>query len=66
MHTWNAAEHREPERLLTGEADLRQAVDEADVVVLLQAHREYLGGTLDGVRVFDTRGVLTGDTVDRL
>jgi UDP-N-acetyl-D-glucosamine dehydrogenase len=63
---WNAAEHGEPERVLKVEPDLLQAAREADVVVLLQAHREYLGGALDGVPVFDTRGVLTGDTVERL
>jgi UDP-N-acetyl-D-glucosamine dehydrogenase len=63
---WNAAEHGEPERSIKGEPDLHRALEEADVVVLLQAHEEYLGGTLDGVRVFDTRGVLKGETVERL
>jgi nucleotide sugar dehydrogenase len=63
---WNAAEHGEPERSIKGEPDLYRALEEADVVVLLQAHEEYLGGTLDGVRVFDTRGVLKGETVERL
>jgi UDP-N-acetyl-D-glucosamine dehydrogenase len=63
---WNAAEHGDPERLIKGEADLQSAIDEADVVVLLQAHAEYVGGALDGVRVFDTRGVLTGESVERL
>jgi UDP-N-acetyl-D-glucosamine dehydrogenase len=63
---WNAAEHGEPERPIKGEPDLYRAIEEADVVVLLQAHEEYLGGTLDGVRVFDTRGVLKGETVERL
>jgi UDP-N-acetyl-D-glucosamine dehydrogenase len=63
---WNTAERGEPERLLKVEPDLRQAVEEVDVVVLLQAHKEYLGGALDGVRVFDTRGVMSGDTVERL
>jgi UDP-N-acetyl-D-glucosamine dehydrogenase len=63
---WNTAERDEPKRLLKVEPDLRQAVEEVDVVVLLQAHREYLGGALDGARVFDTRGVMSGDTVERL
>jgi len=63
---WNAAEHGEPERPIKGEPDLQQAIREADVVVLLQAHQEYLGGALDGVRIFDTRGVLTGESVERL
>ncbi|WP_304555254.1 UDP-N-acetylglucosamine 2-epimerase [Blastococcus sp. TF02A-30] len=63
---WNAAEHGDPERLIKGESGLRQAMEEADLVVLLQAHDDYLGGALDGARVFDTRGVLTGEGVDRL
>jgi hypothetical protein len=63
---WNAAEHGEPERLIKGKPDLQQAIREADVVVLLQAHAEYIGGALDGVRVFDTRGVLAGESVERL
>jgi UDP-N-acetyl-D-glucosamine dehydrogenase len=66
VKTWNAAEHGEPERLITVEPDLRQAAEEADVVVLLQAHREYLDGVLDEVPVLDTRGVLSGPTVVRL
>jgi UDP-N-acetyl-D-glucosamine dehydrogenase len=63
---WNAAEHGEPEHLIKAEADLPQALRAADVVVLVQAHREYLSGALDGVPVFDTRGVLTGEAVERL
>ncbi|WP_456599835.1 PglD-related sugar-binding protein [Blastococcus sp. SYSU DS0616] len=43
-----------------------QAIAEADAAVLVQAHSEYLGGALDGVRIFDTRGVLEGDVVERL
>jgi nucleotide sugar dehydrogenase len=64
--SWNAAEHHEPENLLKGETDLDAALREADVVVLLQAHRDYLDGALDGVSVFDTRGALSGETVERL
>ena len=45
---------------------IRQALEEADLVVLLQAHRQYLDGVLDGVPVFDTRGVLDGEAVERL
>jgi UDP-N-acetyl-D-mannosaminuronate dehydrogenase len=63
---WNAAEHGDSERLLKGESDLQAAMLQADIVVLLQAHDEYLGGALDGITVFDTRGVLSGDAVDRL
>jgi nucleotide sugar dehydrogenase len=63
---WNAAEHGEPEHRLKGESDLLEAARSADVAVLLQAHDDYVGGVLDGVRVFDTRGVLTGAGVDRL
>ncbi|MFL6097207.1 MAG: UDP binding domain-containing protein [Blastococcus sp.] len=66
VNVWNAAEHGEPERLIKGESDLRQAIEEADVVVLLQAHQEFLNGALDGVRLFDTRGALSGDMVERL
>jgi nucleotide sugar dehydrogenase len=63
---WNAAERGDPEHLLKAEADVSEAVRAADVVVLVQAHREYLAGALDGVPVFDTRGVLTGEAVERL
>lgn len=63
---WNATEHGEPERFLKSETDLRQAAEAADVIVLLQAHREYINGALDGLPVFDTRGVLAGDAVERL
>jgi hypothetical protein len=35
-------------------------------VVLLQMHREYLNGSMDGVRLFNTRGVLSGPSVERL
>ncbi|WP_217991446.1 nucleotide sugar dehydrogenase [Blastococcus aggregatus] len=66
VSVWNAAEHGGEERLLKGESDLAQAMEEADLVVLLQAHDEYVGGALDGVAVFDTRGVLTGEAVERL
>jgi nucleotide sugar dehydrogenase len=63
---WNAAEPGEPEHPLTGEPDLRQAAEGADLVVLLQAHQEYLHGALDGISVLDTRGVLQGDRVESL
>jgi UDP-N-acetyl-D-glucosamine dehydrogenase len=63
---WTADEVREGGECLTVESDLRKAAQEADVVVLLQAHRQYLDGALDGVPVFDTRGVLDGPAVERL
>ena len=64
--SWNVAEHGAPKNLLKGEPDLDAALREADVVVLLQAHQQYLHGALDGIRVFDTRGALAGETVERL
>ncbi|MDP5183834.1 nucleotide sugar dehydrogenase [Blastococcus sp. BMG 814] len=66
VDVWNAAAHGDPERLLEGEQDLHAALKQADIVVLLQAHHEYLDGALDGVGVFDTRGVLSGSEVVRL
>ena len=63
---WNTAERGERENLVKVEPDLRQALEEADLVVLLQAHRQYLDGVLDGVAVFDTRVVLDGEAVERL
>ena len=63
---WNTAERGERENLVKVEPDLRQALEEADLVVLVQAHRQYLDGVLDGVAVFDTRGVLDGEAVERL
>lgn len=49
-------------------ADLGAASAQADVVVVLQAHREYVepGVLANAQRVFDTRGVLTGANVSRL
>ncbi|RZU34130.1 nucleotide sugar dehydrogenase [Blastococcus saxobsidens] len=63
---WNVAAHGEPPRYVKVEPDLVEALQAADVVVLLQAHQAYLGGVLDDVSVFDTRGVLAGDAVERL
>jgi hypothetical protein len=63
---WTAEELGEGAEYLTVEPDLRRAAEGADVVVLLQAHRQYLDGALDGVPVFDTRGVLDGPAVERL
>ena len=54
------------QQLIKSEVDLRRATEEADLAVLLQGHREYLTGVLDGLRVFDTRGVLSGPAVQRL
>ena len=49
-------------------ADLAEAAAEADLVVLLQPHREFLApGALDGAeRILDTSGRLVGDRIDRL
>jgi nucleotide sugar dehydrogenase len=66
VKVWNGAEAGGAGFCLTGEPDLRQAAEDADAVVLLQAHREYLDGVLDDVPVFDTRGVLVGTAVERL
>jgi len=66
VEAWNTAEHGEAAQPLKREPDLRQAIEEADAVILVQAHREYLDGALDGVRVFDTRGVLAGELIERL
>lgn len=47
---------------------LDAAVDQADVIVLLQAHSDYDLAKLAacGTPVFDTRGVLSGESVTRL
>lgn len=50
------------------EADLFDAIDEADVVVLLQAHKAF---EIDSIvsrskRLFDTRGIVSGENVERL
>jgi nucleotide sugar dehydrogenase len=66
VEEWHVAEHGDVGPLLKREMDLQQALCEADTVVLLQAHREYLSGVLDGVPAFDTRGVLDGEHVERL
>lgn len=54
--------------VLTGESNLDQALAEADIVVLLQAHASY---NLAGIQaksklVFDTRGKMSGANVVRL
>jgi nucleotide sugar dehydrogenase len=54
---------------LVGAADLGEAVHEADIVVLLQAHDEYDAATLarDAVMLLDTRGVVDeSERVERL
>ena len=55
-------------REIEAENDLETAVNSADLVVLLQAHDEIVGSAaLDGAEhILDTRGVLTGDNVERL
>ena len=53
---------------LRSEDNLIGAIGEADLVVLIQAHDEILEfGALDGASwILDTRGVLSGDNVERL
>ncbi len=63
---WKLADYRELQRTLKVEPELDVALRHADVVVLLQAHRAYLGGVLEKFPVFDTRGVLTGPAIERL
>ncbi len=55
-------------RELVGEDDLETAFANADLAVLLQAHNEIIGsGSLNRARrILDTRGVLSGDNVERL
>ena len=55
-------------RELVGEDDLEAALADADLAVLLQAHNEIIGsGSLKRAkRILDTRGVLSGDNVERL
>ena len=55
-------------RELIGEDDLEQALAMADIAVLVQAHDEIVGsGALNRVgRILDTRGVLSGNNVERL
>jgi nucleotide sugar dehydrogenase len=66
VRRWNTAKRGDPSRWLEGADPLSEAVQTADLVVLLAGHREYLHGQLDGVPVLDTRGVLHGDLVERL
>lgn len=58
MPTWsiNGTEHESV-------ADLEQSVEEADIVILLQAHREYKIAELapKAKLFFDTRGVATSE-----
>ena len=55
-------------RRLVGEDDLATALANADLAVLLQAHNEIIGSdSLNRARrILDTRGVLSGDNVERL
>ena len=55
-------------RELIGEGDLEQALAMADIAVLVQAHDEIVkSGALDRVgHILDTRGVLSGNNVERL
>ena len=53
---------------LIGEDDLEQALAMADIAVLVQAHDEIVeSGALNRVgHILDTRGVLSGNNVERL
>jgi len=55
-------------REIPAEDDLRAAVAHADLVVLLQAHDEIVesGALVEAQLILDTRGVLTGDNVQKL
>jgi nucleotide sugar dehydrogenase len=50
------------------EVDLNQAIQSADIVVLLQPHDQIMKDAQfsNAKSVFDTRGILTGDNVERL
>jgi len=53
---------------LVGEDDLEESLAKADLAVLVQAHNEIVeSGALNRARrILDTRGVLSGDNVERL
>jgi UDP-N-acetyl-D-glucosamine dehydrogenase len=55
-------------RELVGEDDLEEALGKADVSVLVQAHNEIIESSAlkRARRILDTRGVLSGDNVERL
>jgi UDP-N-acetyl-D-mannosaminuronate dehydrogenase len=55
-------------RELVGEDDLEEALSKADLGILVQAHNEIIeSGALKRARcILDTRGVLSGDNVERL
>ena len=55
-------------RELVGEDDLEEALGNADLSILVQAHNEILesGALKLARRILDTRGVLSGDNVERL
>ena len=55
-------------RELVGEDDLEEALGKADLSILVQAHNEIIeSGALERARrILDTRGVLSGDNVERL
>lgn len=63
---WELGDRTTDREVLVVQADLRQALEDSDAVVLLQAHNEYLTGVLNSVSILDTRGVLEGDQVERL
>jgi nucleotide sugar dehydrogenase len=69
--TWNIDSdhgHNAGDRVLKSETDVYQAAAAADLVILTQNHRGYDLEKLKASSkvILDTRGVLTGDNVDRL
>ncbi len=56
------------DRQLHSEGNLASAVEWSDFVVLVQAHREIVESQIlvRAKRILDTRGVLSGDNVERL
>ena len=56
------------DQLVPAVGDTRSGLEEADLVIVLQAHREVMeSDILDGVgAILDTSGSLNGDNVDRL
>jgi len=68
---WNIdSEHgtHDGDRMIESQDDLYEAAAAADLVILLQPHKQYDLNKLQGASklLLDTRGLLTGDNVERL
>jgi nucleotide sugar dehydrogenase len=63
---WNVSEPEGPPSVLHRADCLEDAMDKADLIVLLQAHRDYRRIPTGATPVLDTRGVLNGPHVERL